>query len=229
MLRTIQVGFGRPISYPVSPNDTFQPGMIAQLKAIGNDIVMGVSDGTAPFGIIDDIKDQAFFKNVVDEIAIIRAPIVDYDGYNFTMGVDTIKDLRNPNIIDSSFVADYAGLQLNPINGNLNVPQGTVLNYTTPDSSTPNAVRTKVSYTYSVPNIPGDDSTIGSNRMTVWFTRGVFQTDQFENVPYKINATLFVSENGKLTAERTLPNQPGVAMVIVPPTASSAILEFLWL
>jgi hypothetical protein len=34
--------------------------MIGQLGVIGNNIVCGVSDGTAPLGIIDDIKVRAF-------------------------------------------------------------------------------------------------------------------------------------------------------------------------
>jgi len=229
MLRTIQIGTGRPVSYPVDPNATFQPGMVGQLKVIGNDVVMGVSDGTAPFGLIDDVKDTAFVRPSVDEITIIEAAVVDYDGYTFTMGADTIKELRNANIVDSSFVVDYGGLSLNPINGIILVPKGTPLNYIMPGSSTPNAVRAKVSYSYYVPNIPGEDSTLGSHRVTIWFTRGIFQTDQFEMEPYSVNATLFVSENGKLTTSRTLPNQPGIALVVVPPTAHNAVLEFMYI
>lgn len=229
MLRTIQIGMGRPVSYPVDPNAMFQPGMIAQLKVIGNDVVMGVSDGRAPFGIIDDIKDTAFVRPVVDEIVIVEAQVVNYDGYNFTMGFDTIKDLRNANIVDSSFVSDFPGISLNPINGMVMVPAGTVLNYMTPESNTPNALRFKVSYSYYVPNMPGDDSTLGSNRVTIWFNRGIFQTDQFEMVPYSVNSPLYVSENGKLTAERSYANQPGIGLVVVPPTAHSSVLEFMWL
>jgi len=229
MFKTIQIGTGRSISYPVDPNATFQAGMIAQLKVIGNDVVLGVSDGTAPFGIIDDIKDTAFIKSVIDEIVIIEAPVVNVDGYGvYTLGVDTIKDLDNATIVDSSFVVDYPGLSLNPINGVILAPSGSVLNHTTPTSSTPNAIKVKARYSYSVPNIPGEDSTLGSSRVTVWFTKGIYQTDQFEMVPYAVNATLYVSENGKLTAERTMSNQPGIAMVVVPPTAHSTTLEFLW-
>ena len=67
-LRTVQVGLARPLSYSVDPNATFEAGMVAQLRIIGNDIVMGVSDGTAPFGLIDDNKTIAFSKSVIDEI-----------------------------------------------------------------------------------------------------------------------------------------------------------------
>lgn len=229
MFKTIQVGTNRPISYPLDPNATFQAGMIAQLKVIGNDVVMGVSDGTAPFGIIDDVKDTSFYRPVIDEIMILEAPVVNVDGYgNYTLGVDTIKELRNSNIVDSSFVIDYPGLSLNPINGVVLAPAGSELNYTLPGSNTPNAIKAKCRYSYSVPNIPGEDSTLGSSRVTLWFAKGIFQTDQFEMVPYAVNATLYVSENGKLTAERTMANQPGIAMCIVPPTAHSPVLEFLW-
>jgi hypothetical protein len=228
MFRTIQIGTNRPVSYPVDPNATFQAGQIAQLKVIGNDVVMGVSDGTAPFGIIDDVKDTAFVRPVIDEIVIIEAPVVNYDGYNYTLGVDTIKELGNANLIDSSFVIDYPGLSLNPINGVILAPTGSVLNHTLPGSMTPNAIRAKARYSYFVPNIPGEDSTLGSSRVTVWMAKGIFQTDQFEMVPYAVNATLYVSENGKLTAEKTMANQPGIAMVVVPPTGHSTILEFMW-
>jgi len=228
LFKTIQIGMGRPVAYPVDPNATFQAGMIAQLKVIGNDVVMGVSDGLAPFGIIDDVKDTSFSRPVLDEIVIIEAPVVNFDGYQYTLGVDTIKELRHAAVIDSSFVVDYPGLSLNPINGIVLAPAGSVLNNITPGSSTPNSIRVKARYSYSVPNVPGEDSTVGSSRVTIWFSKGIFQTDQFEMVPYAVNATLYVSENGKLTAERTLPNQPGIAMVIVPPTAHNPSLEFLW-
>lgn len=229
MLKTIQIGTGRPVSYPLDPNSVFQPGMIAQLKVIGSDVVMGVSDGTAPFGIIDDIKDTAFTRPVIDEVVVILAPVVDTDGYNYTLGVDTIKDLGNPNIIDSSFIANYEGLSLNARNGIIQAPAGSVLNYTTPDSATPNAIRFKVSYSYQIADIPGEDSTFGSNRMTIWFTRGIYQTDQFESGLFPVSSTLYVSENGKLTTERTIHNQPGVGMVVVPPSAHNAVLEFMWI
>lgn len=230
MFRPIQIGTSRPVSYPVDPNATFQPGMICQTKLIGNDVVMGVSDGTAPIGIIDDMKDTSFTRPVLDEIVLIEAPIVTTDGYgNYYMGADTLKELRNSQIVDSSFVIDYPGLSLNPINGVLLAPTNTPLNYTIGNSPTPNAIRAKARYSYLVPGIPGEDSTFGSGRITLWIGRGIFQTDQFEMCDYPINATLFVSANGKLTTEKTLPNQPGMAMVIVPPSAHSPVLEFLWI
>ena len=229
MLRPIQTGTGRPISYTVNPNDVFQPGMIAQVKLIGNDTVVGVSDGISPFGIIDDVRDSAFTRPSIDEILIIEATLVNFDGYTYTLGADVMKGLDNPSIISYSFVSDNPNVtDLNATNGIVTIRAGATLNYTTPDSSTPNAIRLKVSYVYSIPNMSGDDTTIGSGRITLWFTRGVFQTDQFEITPYQTNANLYVSAQGKLTAERSLPNQPSVAMVIVPPSAHNEILEFLW-
>lgn len=226
-LRVIQAGLGRPVQYPVDPNAVFEPGMIAQLKVIGNDVVLGVSDGTAPIGIIDDIKAVAFTQPVVDEIVDIPVTGV-YDGYNFVSAIEATRELMNANIVSNSFAADYAGLTLNSVNGIIRAPAGTVLNHTMNGSDTPNAIRTRVRYSYYVPNIPGEDTTRGSGKMTFWFTRGVYETDQFEMVPYAVNATLFVSASGKLTAEQTTTNQPGIAMCTVPPTAHNPRLQFLW-
>lgn len=228
MLRVIQSGTGRPISYPVNPNATFQPGMFAQLQKIGNDVVAGVSDGIAPFGIIDDIKDTAFTRPQIDEVVIIEAANITTDGYNYYLGADAMQTLQHANVVETSFVSNIAGIELNAINGVVTARQGALLNYTTPDSSTPNAIRVVVSYSYSVPNMPGEDTTLGSGRVTIWFTRGIFQTDQFEMEPYQPNANLFISPQGKLTTKMTLPNQPSVAMVTVPPSSHNSILEFLF-
>jgi hypothetical protein len=228
MLRIIQSGNARAISYPGDPNATFEPGMIAQFKVIGNDHILGVSDGRAPFGIIDDIRTTAFTAPVNDELVIIPG-VPSFDGYQWINSMDTSKELYNAGIVSSSFVSDYEGLKLNPINGILRAPAGTVLNYASDGSATPNSVRTRVKYVYSVPNIAGEDTTVGSGRITVWWSRGIFQTDQYEMTAYSVNATLFVSSRGKITTEQTMPDQPGVAMCIVPPTAHNPFLEFIWL
>lgn len=228
MLKPIQVGLGRPIGYLVNPNSIFEPGMIAQMQMIGNDVVIGVSDGTAPIGIIDDIKTTAFTQAVIDEIVIIEVPTT-FDGYNWVSSMVGVQELQNADIVSNSFVADFGGLILNPVNGTLRVPVGTVVNYQTENSVVPNAVRTTTRYAFRVPNIPGEDSTTASGKMTIWFTRGIFQTDQFEtDVPFQVNAPLFVSPRGKLTTALTSPTQPGVAMCIVPPTAHNGMLEFIW-
>jgi hypothetical protein len=229
VLRVVQSGTGRPISFPVDPNATFQPGMIAQVKVIGNDVVMGVSDGIAPIGIIDDVKDTAFTKPAIDEVVIIEAAVVNVDGYgNFTLGADASQTLQSANIVETSFTSDVPGILLNSTNGVVVARAGQALNYTTADSTTPNAIRAVVRYSYFVPNMAGEDTTLGSGRLTLWFTRGIFQTDQYEMTPFAPNANLYVSSEGKLTTEQTLPNQPVIGMVIVPPAAHNTQLEFLW-
>jgi len=230
MLKVLQAGTGRPISYPVDPNVTFQPGMIAQMRAIGSDAVMGVSDGRAPFGIIDDIKDTAFMRPVIDEILVIEPTSLTTDGYgDYYAAVYSTGLLKKAHIVESSFTSSVGSIELNnSINGVVGIKVGTKMNFKTPGSSTYNAFRTMVSYSYYVPNVPGEDSTLGSGRVTIWFTRGVFQTDQFELVPYAINSNLYVSSSGKLTSEQSLPNQPSVGMVLVQPTAHHSLLEFLW-
>lgn len=42
MLKLIQVGNSLPISFTVDPTATFEPGHLAQLKILGNDLVCGL-------------------------------------------------------------------------------------------------------------------------------------------------------------------------------------------
>ena len=229
MLRLIQVGNTLPLSFPVDPTSEFQPGQIAQLKVIGNEIVCGVSDGTAPYGIIDDINTSAFTAPVTDEVVVIPAVGI-HDGYgNYVSALDVMKNVRFPNIVRSSFTADVEGLILNDVNGIIEVPAGSPLNYDSDGDGIPDSVRVIVSYIYRIANIPGDNTTIGSGRITVWFQRGIFETDQYDpKQRYVVNATLFCDGDGKLTTSQPTPNHPGIAMVTGPPTGLNETLEFLW-
>jgi len=131
--------------------------------------------------------------------------------------------------VGTSFLADYDSLELNATNGILTLPAGSRLNFDS-GSGTYDSVKTIVSYVYQVPDLPGDDTTMGSNRCTIWFQRGIFATDMFEPTQrYPMNATLFVNEEGKLTTRQPTPDHPGIAMVVGPPSAMVSTLEFLWL
>jgi len=229
MLRLVQVGNSLPTSFPVDTTSTFQAGQIAQLKVIGTDIVCGVSDGTAPFGIIDDVNTAAFTKPVIDEVIVV--PLVSTsDGYgNRISVVDTMAVLAFSNIVRSSFTADIEGLVLNDVNGVITVPIGTTLNFDSDGDSIVDSVRIIVSYVYRINNIPGENTTIGSNRITIWFDRGIFQTDQYDtHQQYAVNATLFVNSDGVFTTAQPSANHPGVAMVTGPPTGLDQTLELLW-
>lgn len=228
ILRIVQAGSSLPFSFPVDPSAEFQPGQIAQLNVVGNQIVCGVSDGTAPIGIIDDIKTVAFTSNSVDEVVIVPATGVLYNGQLVT-SVEIKAELENPHIYDRSFTANI-DVELIARNGVIIIPAGTPLNHDDAGSGTPDSVRVVVNYTYTVPNVPGDDSTQGSGRVTVWFQRIIAQTDQFEtNQQYPINAMLFVSEDGKLTTRQVYPGQGAVAIVTGRPGNVHGSLEFLWL
>jgi len=144
-------------------------------------------------------------------------------------GSDVKSELENPNIVERSFLTDVDVLLI-PRNGVVVIPQGTELNFDNAGLGVPDSVRVVVSYTYQVPNVPGDDSTQGSGRVTVWFQRIIAQTDQFEtNQRYPVNANLFVSEIGLLTTRMPSPNHAAVAIVTAPPTSLQTSLEFLWL
>lgn len=230
MLRIVQAGNSLPFSWPVDPSAEFEPGMIAQLTVIGNQVMATVSNGSAPIGIIDDIKTKAFTSTSWDETIVQAATGVDNGSGQLVTPVDIKVELNNPNILPASFISIPVDVQLIPRNGVVIFPAGTPLNYDLLGTGEPNAIKTNVRYTYQIPNIIGDDSTQGSHRVTVWFQRMLAQTDKFEtNQVYPLNGNLFVSEIGLLTTRQPAPNYPAVAIVTAPPTPILGMLEFLWL
>jgi hypothetical protein len=197
---------------------------MAELTVINNQVMATVSNGTAPIGVIDDIKTVAFTNVSWNEVVIVPAVGVDSGGTLVTP-IDIKAELRKPNIVSNSFSSSIS-VTLNPINGVITFIAGTPLNFDLTGTGTPNAIRTIVNYTYQVPNIPGDDSTQGSGRVTVWYNRMFFQTNQYEsNQQYPVKANLYVSELGFLTTRRPSAYHPAVGMVTAPPTPMNVMLE----
>lgn len=227
--RIVQGGNALPFSFPVDPNAEFQPGQIAQLNVLGNNVVCGVSDGSAPIGLIDDIKTNAFTAPSINETIIVSATGVLSNGVLVTP-VDIKAELANPNVTAASFITNPVDVSLIPRNGVVVFPAGTELNIDLDGDGTADGIRTVVNYSYQVPNIIGDDSTQGSARITVWFQRMIAETNQFEtNQTYPINANLFCSETGMLTTRQPTIDHPGIAIVTGSPTSVFSSLEFLWI
>jgi hypothetical protein len=230
MFRIVQSGNSLPFSYPVDPTAEFQPGQIAQLTVHGNNVVCGVSDGSAPIGIIDDIRTRSFTTAACDEV-VIAGPIAGVLSNGVLVTPNDVKvELDNPNISAGSFVSNPVDVELKPRNGVVVFLAGTPLNLDADGDGIPDSIKTIVSYTYQVPNVPGDDSTAANGRVTVWFQRLIGETDQYEtNQRYPINANLFVSEEGKLTTRQPSPDHPGVAIVTASPTSLFSSIQFLWM
>lgn len=228
MLRLRSVGNSLPESFIVDPSAEFQPGMVGELTSIGNQVMMTVSNGTAPFGIIDDIKTRAFTNVSWNETVIISVVGVPGPGGTIVSAYDVKAELRRPNIMPTSFNSTVK-VVLNPINGVVTFLAGTPLNVDLAGTGAPSGIKAIVNYTYQVPNIPGDDSTIGSSRVTIWYARMIAQTSMFEtNQQYPLRANLFVSERGLLTTRKPSAIHPAIAMVTAPPSPLNAMLEFLW-
>jgi hypothetical protein len=231
VLRIVNNGNALPIQWPVDPSAEFQPGMVGQLGMLGNQIVCGVSDGSAPIGIIDDYRTNAFSAPSIDEIVLVYVPpqartII---GGKSCVSIDFPKNLENPNVMLSSFTTNV-DVELIPRNGIIVFPAGTPLNFDQDGDGEMDSLRAVVSYTYQVPNVPGDDSTAGSGRVTIWFTRMIGQTDQYEtNQRYMVGANLFVSECGLFTTRQINPKYPGIGIVTGPPTSIFGLLEFMTL
>ena len=229
MLKIVHTSNTMPASFICDPSAEFQPGMIAQLVAIGNQIMCTTSNGSSPIGIIDEIKTRSFTNVSWNEMVIVPTTGVPSPGGGLVSAVDIKYELKKPNIIASSFTSTV-NVALNPVNGVITFLAGTQLNFDLTGSGTPDAIKAFVNYTYYVPNIPGDDSTAGSGRMTVWYGRMFAQTNMFEtNQNYPLNGNLFVSEVGLLTTRRPSTTSPCIAIVTSSPSPMNVNLEFMWL
>lgn len=225
--RVVHNNGGPPFSLQCDTTVEFRSGMIAQLTVMGNQIMATVSSGSAPLGIIDDERTRAFTAVSWDEIVIVPVASALNGNNELASTADAVATLDHPSIVENSFTSDVS-CTLNSNNGVVTFIAGTRLNYSTV-GGTYDAIRAVVSYTYYVPNIPGDDSTHGSGRITIWYNRMIFQTDQFEtNQPYVVNMNLYVSENGILTSRRPSDRHPAVGIVTAPPNATNGMLEVFW-
>jgi len=218
------------MSLSVDPTAEFEAGMIAQLKLIGNDIVAGVSDGTAPLGLIDDVRTSAFTAAQVDEVVYVDAGATTTDDNGLLVNANTITGvLEFPSIIQDSFTSTISVI-LNTVNGIITIPAGTELNYDADDDGLNDSFKVVVNYIYRIASKPGDDSTIGSGRITIHYQRGIYATDQFDTTQiYPLNANLYVGLDGKVTSEQPTENHPGIAYVTGPPSAVNGTLEFMLL
>jgi hypothetical protein len=230
MLRFVQVGNQLPASFPYDANDNFQPGMIGQLKLVGNDICCGTSDGSNPIGIIDDYATHAFSAPAIDEVVIAPVYAITIENNIPVAASDVNWPLQNPNVIPYSFVTSPVDVALTPRNGMITFPAGTPLNFDSNGDGIPDSIRTVVSYSYQIPNIMGENTCIASGKITIWFGRAIMQTDQYEtNQRYPLNAVLFCSHRGLLTTQQEDPSHPGIAIVTGPPSALLGTMEFLLL
>ena len=165
MLRVIHIGNALPVSYPIHPSSEFEPGMIAQLSILGNDIMTIVSDGSAPIGIIDDARTNAFSRPQVDEVVVITIEPgdIEINGNGYRVNTrDVVGYLKFPSIMADTFIADV-GVWLNQTNGVITVPAGTELNYDIDEDGVLDSFKIICNYTYRIANKPGDDTTMGSN------------------------------------------------------------------
>ena len=230
MLKVIHTGNAMPMSLPVDPTAEVEPGMFAQLGLIGNDIVGSVSDGTAPLGIIDDVRTTAFTKAQVDEVVVATAQAIEVNSNGYRVNAEDLTGiLEFPNIVENSFTSTISVI-LNTVNGVVTIPAGTVLNHDSDGDGEYDSFRVIVNYIYRVAGTPGDDTTVGSGRITLHYQRGIYATDQFDTTQvYPVNATLYVGLDGKISSKQPTANHPGVAVCTGPPSASIGTIEFMLL
>ena len=140
--------------------------------------------------------------------------------------VDSMGFLQNTNIIQNTFISTLDVL-LNPRNGNVIVEAGSQLNAIDPTDPSRTGFEITVSYSFQVPDLPGDDTTAGSGKLSVHIFRGIFSTDMFDPVvEYPLGGPLFCGRDGKFTSE---PNGPVVGICTAPPSILIGEIEVMWL
>lgn len=232
MLKVIHSGNAMPMSLPVDPTSEFQPGYFGELRVLGGDTVLSVSQGLSPLGIIDDVNVTAFTRPQVDEIVQISVLpeqiTIDSNGKRVN-SVEVSGLLNNPHIIQSSFISDIS-VFLNYVNGVITVPISSELNADLDGDGINDGYKVVVNYIYRVANKPGDSSVISSGRCTVHYQRGIYATDQFDTgCVFALNCTLYVNLSGVLTSKQPTENHPGVAICTAIPNSVQSSIEFLLL
>ena len=149
------------------------------------------------------------------------------DGHgNLISTTDVMGFVENTNIIPATFVSSMDVL-LNPKNGTITVPAGSVLNKVTVGDPSQTGFEILISYMFQIPDLPGEDTTAGSGKASVHIFRGIFQTDQFDPVvEYPLMCPLFCGRDGRITSE---PNGPIIAVCTAPPSILISEIEFMWL
>lgn len=226
MLKFAQPNNYVPASFICDPSDTFEPGMIAQHKLYGNTPVVGVSDGRAPFGIIDDIRVNSFSAVAYNEDHKVLVTQPDIVSGRYYTPRDIFIPLNQPFVFPESFISSIPG-SLNGRNGILTIVAGTELNLI--DAGIPIGISLYCSYRYAVAGLPGMDTTNGSGKISVHYGPMFIQTDQFEtNMQYPIGAPLYVNEFGMFTTRKIEANYPPVGLVTDPPSAIVSMLGVYW-
>ena len=117
--------------------------------------------------------------------------------------------MEYPHVNEKSFTSTVSVI-LNPVNAVITVPAGTELNYDSNDDGVNDSFKVICNYIYRVANKPGDDTTLGSGRITIHYQRGIYATDQFDTTQvYPLNSTLYVGFDGKLTSKQPTEDHPG--------------------
>lgn len=234
MLRLIEISNVVPFQWQILPSATFQAGCAMTLTVLGSQIFTTPSNGMSFIGIADDVKTTSFSATSWDEevsTGIINPNAITTNGGGQLITLVDIKvELDNPNVDGNYFVSNPVPVQLIPRNGVVAFPAGTVLNLDLGGTGTPNAIKTLVRYPYQIPNVIGDDTTFASQQCTVFVSRILCETDQFEvNQQYNVMSNLFVNENGLFTTRQVYPNSPIVAICTAPPSTLSPTIQLITL
>jgi len=227
MLRIIETFNNLPQAYQVDPDSNFEPGQIGSLRVRSGNVVVGISDGLHPEGIIDDIKTEKY-RTVKWEEEII-ASVEDFGMKD--SAVTTAKDIKcqleKSHIIVKSFISTVP-VTLIPMNGVVIIPAGTICNHVLDTSNNfANAIRFSCNYAYNIP-ANYDDSTVSSGRVTVWNKMMIAETDMFDTTAKYDRYSSLYTINGLLTTNRPSYECKCIGFVLNEPKSNYAVVRFMF-
>ena len=221
MLQLIEVFSNLPESFSVD-DVNFQAGQVGQLRLKDDIVMVTISDGLRPLGIIDDIRTDFFRKVVINEKYLIPIKPKFNENNEVVLSECFTIELKNKNIITQSFWCD-ADVVLKGKSGTLSINANTKCFYNLETS----IFELTCSYAYNV-RANFDDSTANSKKVTLWTKNLIAETDMFDCVrSYPLGANLYV-KNGLFTTQKIHDQSSCIGKVMYPPTASHPCLRLLW-
>lgn len=231
MLRIIETFNNLPQGYHVDPDANFEPGQIGSLRVRNGNVVVGVSDGLHPEGIIDDIKTEKYRAVRWQEEIVAKVEEFNMKDSYFITAKDIKCQLKEPHVIVKSFISTIS-VTLVPMNGVVIIPAGTLCNYRSPhnldlSSEYSNAIRFSCNYAYNIP-ANYDDSTVMSGRVTIWNKMMIAETNMFDTTAKYNKYSSLYAVNGLLTTNKFSYECKCIGFVLEEPKNTNPMIRFMF-
>lgn len=224
----------------VDPTVTFEAGQIGQLTVdpMGNTVV--TLAGSKPLGLIDDNKTTAFTQPIIGEVhyvATVAAATWYTDNAHLVSDSELVFLLSSTGAVAATCVRGVDYSVTSYANGIFAVFLAGLIDVAVPyldmnHDGVADSVNIAMQYHFAVPGVAGQDTTLASGLVTMWFHKGEYSVSMYDSAAsYAVNTKLYVGDGagghaplGVLTVAARTANTQVVGIVTQPPTASNPLL-----